>query len=140
MGEDTKECQFCAETIKAAAKKCKHCGEMLDREPAAEPRRSQAAPAAPAGVVQGPVKVCCFCDEAISRAAGTCPRCCKGFESSEPCGVCAPSAPAPRVRSTPARPSAKDPPRDQCFHRDQNGKRDCPNKQSAGLYCSKHKK
>ncbi len=29
MITDTKECPFCAETIKAEAKKCKHCGEFL---------------------------------------------------------------------------------------------------------------
>lgn len=33
---DTKECPFCAETIKAAAKKCKHCGEMLKGETEAQ--------------------------------------------------------------------------------------------------------
>jgi hypothetical protein len=27
---DTKDCPFCDETIKANAKKCKHCGEILD--------------------------------------------------------------------------------------------------------------
>ena len=27
---DTKECPVCAETIKAAAKKCEHCGELLE--------------------------------------------------------------------------------------------------------------
>ena len=29
MTTDTIECPFCAELIKAKAKKCKHCGELL---------------------------------------------------------------------------------------------------------------
>jgi hypothetical protein len=35
MATGTKQCPFCAEDIRVAAKKCKHCGEML--EPFAKP-------------------------------------------------------------------------------------------------------
>ena len=32
MKEEFKECPYCAEDIKFAAKKCKHCGEFLEEE------------------------------------------------------------------------------------------------------------
>lgn len=30
MSETTKQCPFCMETVNADAKKCRHCGEILD--------------------------------------------------------------------------------------------------------------
>lgn len=32
--ESTKDCSYCAETIKAAAKKCRYCGSDLESQPA----------------------------------------------------------------------------------------------------------
>jgi predicted nucleic acid-binding Zn ribbon protein len=33
MSDPTKKCPYCAEAILADARKCKHCGEMLDAKP-----------------------------------------------------------------------------------------------------------
>lgn len=40
----TKDCPFCGETILAAARKCRYCGEMLD---GSSPQTSIAPPPAP---------------------------------------------------------------------------------------------
>ncbi len=32
MPDETKNCPMCGEEILAVAKKCKHCGEMLDQK------------------------------------------------------------------------------------------------------------
>lgn len=51
--EPTKRCPFCGEVILAIAKKCKHCGEFLDRAPAsaAQPLTAGASTAtAPASI------------------------------------------------------------------------------------------
>src|SRR5881397_1429002 len=47
--EATKRCPFCGEVILAIAKKCKHCGEFLDRPPQDSPftPAAQHAPDAP---------------------------------------------------------------------------------------------
>lgn len=44
MEIDEKECPYCAETIKAKAVKCKHCGEMLGDALRPEPEAPAAAP------------------------------------------------------------------------------------------------
>lgn len=48
---DTKTCPFCAETIRAAARKCPHCNEILDAQLAAS-RRGYGAVQGPNAVLQ----------------------------------------------------------------------------------------
>lgn len=58
---DTRECPFCYETIKRGAKKCKHCGEYLDKRL----RRTNRLPLSPRNTEPdvGPVDwvLCIFC-------------------------------------------------------------------------------
>ena len=43
--QESRQCPYCAEDIKVAAKKCKHCGELLD--PILRESSAPKAPAAP---------------------------------------------------------------------------------------------
>lgn len=71
MEPDEKTCPFCAETIKAAAKVCKHCGRDLDEKP---------APPSP-----GPDQIKCpFCFYPVSKFAAYCAHCGKVFSDGKP--------------------------------------------------------
>ena len=67
--EETKKCPYCGEEILAVARKCKHCGEWLDRKEQ---------------------KTCPVCGEQIDANASVCPHCKEPVkeeakvESSEP--------------------------------------------------------
>lgn len=37
MDKETKKCPYCGGEIKAAAKKCKHCGRWIEEQPAEKP-------------------------------------------------------------------------------------------------------
>jgi membrane protein YdbS with pleckstrin-like domain len=55
--EPTKRCPYCGEVILAVARKCKHCGEFLDREPpAAAPLTNAAGRTAPPPVPPDPAQ------------------------------------------------------------------------------------
>ena len=71
MSSDTKPCPFCAEEIKAAAIKCKHCGSMLDGASPASPAPARApADAAPQVYYEGaPSWVAWFGDVVIPTVA-----------------------------------------------------------------------
>ncbi len=57
MTNETKKCPFCGEEILVAAKKCKHCGEWLDK------------------VESNETKDCPICGETISANSATCEHC-----------------------------------------------------------------
>ena len=66
MEADEKACPFCAETIKAAAIKCKHCGEMMTPE---VPTGDQPTVPLPRKLPRGTVR------EIPDPHSGACPRC-----------------------------------------------------------------
>ncbi len=47
MSEELIECPFCAEEIKAAAIKCKHCGSMLEKQSGAGKHHEEKLPGGP---------------------------------------------------------------------------------------------
>ena len=58
--EDTKKCPYCDEEILAVAKKCKHCGEWLDKA---------------GNVPRKKTVLCPVCAEKIEEGLKTCPAC-----------------------------------------------------------------
>lgn len=58
MEEEKKRCPYCGEEILAVAKKCKHCGEWLDKEV----KEMQACPVC-GEMIEADMKVCPYCDE-----------------------------------------------------------------------------
>jgi ribosomal protein S27AE len=90
----TEQCPFCGETILAVAKKCKHCGESLDRQ-AAEPVSEQAQGAQ--------TKQCPFCGETIPAVAKDCEHCGEFLDKPAPeLGAPAPGIPARKALSAKA--------------------------------------
>ena len=65
-----KVCPYCGEDIKASARKCRYCGEWLDREPAKPQRVMIECPVCGEEVEQG-TDTCPYCHEHISEATAT---------------------------------------------------------------------
>ena len=69
MTNETKTCPFCGEEIMVTAKKCKHCGEWLDKQD--EKQKVQQT------------KVCPVCGETILASTAICEHCGEKFNNKE---------------------------------------------------------
>jgi uncharacterized membrane protein YhaH (DUF805 family)/DNA-directed RNA polymerase subunit RPC12/RpoP len=63
MMEETKKCPYCGEEILAVAKKCKSCGEWLDKEPVK--KKMITCPVCGEQIEEG-TEVCPYCHEKVS--------------------------------------------------------------------------
>lgn len=65
--EGTKRCPYCGEEILAVARKCKHCGEWLDKEePKKEEKKMVACPVCGEDIEEG-TEVCPYCHERVGQ-------------------------------------------------------------------------
>jgi len=59
---DTKQCPYCGEEVLAVAKKCKHCGEWLEKDTTSTPKKMVECPVCAEQIEEG-LKVCPHCKE-----------------------------------------------------------------------------
>lgn len=65
--EETKRCPYCGEEILAVARKCKHCGEWLDREEPKTEKKMIECPVCGEDVEEG-TDICPYCNEPVAGA------------------------------------------------------------------------
>jgi predicted nucleic acid-binding Zn ribbon protein len=63
---DTKQCPYCGEEILAVAKKCKHCGEWLDKEANVHQKKMTECPVC-AEEIEEDLKICPHCKEMLEK-------------------------------------------------------------------------
>lgn len=76
MNADEKACPDCAETIKSAAKVCKHCGHRLDQQQAQSAAEMVEAKPKPLDIFY-----CPSCKKPTPQAAGKCRHCKAKFDN-----------------------------------------------------------
>ena len=86
--EGTKRCPYCGEEILAVARKCKHCGEWLDKEePKKEEKKMVACPVCGEDIEEG-TEVCPYCHERVNACGDSKAEPVAAKKKMAPCPVC----------------------------------------------------
>ncbi len=86
--EGTKRCPYCGEEILAVARKCKHCGEWLDKEePKKEEKKMVACPVCGEDIEEG-TEVCPYCHERVNACGSSKAEPVAAKKKMVPCPVC----------------------------------------------------